>query len=59
MGYSAATPWIGHLDDDAIMDVVFVHLNNVYRIDLAPVPAERIHWNEYRGPNQDGIVARR
>jgi outer membrane protein assembly factor BamB len=56
MGYSAGTPWIGHLDDDGQMDVVFVHLNNVYRISLGPVPAERIYWNQYRGEAQDGVV---
>ncbi|MFT7465649.1 MAG: outer membrane protein assembly factor BamB, partial [Pseudohongiellaceae bacterium] len=56
MGYSAATPWIGHLDDDGVMDVIFVHLNNVYRLALGDVPAEAISWNQYRGPDQDGTV---
>ncbi len=58
-GYSAATPWVGHMDDDGVLDLVFVHLDNVYRIDLLPVPRERVHWSEYRGRDQDGVVPRR
>jgi outer membrane protein assembly factor BamB len=58
-GYSAATPWVGHMDDDGILDVIFVHLDNVYRLSLGPVPGDRVHWNGYRGPRQDGVVPRR
>jgi hypothetical protein len=55
-GYSAATPWLGDLDDDGVLDLVFVNINAVRRIELGPVPAERVRWGEYRGADQRGVT---
>ncbi|RKY19871.1 MAG: hypothetical protein DRQ55_09545 [Planctomycetota bacterium] len=56
MGYSAATPWLGDLDDDGVLDLVFVNINSVRRIALWPLSAERVRWNQYRGPEQRGAM---
>ena len=57
-GYSAATPWLGDLDGDGVLDLVFVNLNAVRRIELGPVPESRVRWGEYRGRDQRGVVPR-
>lgn len=57
-GYSAATPWVGDLEGDGVLDLIFVNLDQVRRIELGAAPATAVRWGEYRGADQRGVVPR-
>lgn len=62
----SSTPWLGDLDDDGFLDIVFCHSNNRFQtyvfdgmqVDClkTKIPiAKPIKWGSYMGSNYDGI----
>lgn len=64
-GNMASTPWIGDLDEDGNLDIIFCHGTDkrfyhafngltVERV-TTKIPAKGIRWGAYMGSNYDGI----
>lgn len=62
----ASTPWIGDLDNDKMLDIVFCHSNNllhtyvfdgmqVNRLQTSLPILKAIKWGAYMGSNADGV----
>lgn len=62
----ASTPWIGDLDNDKMLDIVFCHSNNLFhtyvfdgmqvnRLETSLPIIKTIKWGAYMGSNADGI----
>ena len=62
----ASTPWVGDLDNDGMLEIVYAHNADstaffsekgfvMERIDLAAQAPESIAWGAYMGTNYDGI----
>jgi len=64
-GNIASTPWIGDLDDDGFVDILFCHGTDpryyhafngltVERL-TTQIPAKGVRWGAYMGSNYDGV----
>jgi outer membrane protein assembly factor BamB len=62
----ASTPWIGDMDGDGFMDIIFSHATNIkktYAFDgmqinkvVTSIPIKKeIRWGAYMGSNYDGV----
>lgn len=65
----SSTPWIGDLDGDGMVDVVYCHGTNtrktysftgiqVHRVSTG-IPANSVRWGAYMGSRYDGIFKKR
>jgi hypothetical protein len=65
----ASTPWIGDLDNDNLLDIVFCHSDNKYKTYVfdgmqlnclkTTIPITKpIKWGAYMGSNYDGIYVK-
>ncbi len=69
-GNISTTPWIGDLDNDGLLDIVYCHGTNlrksytfdgmqVHRIATEIPIRKKIAWGSYMGSNYDGVFQRK
>ena len=63
----SSTPWIGDLDDDGFLDIIYVHASNlrhtytfdgmqIHRIETKYPVRSKVKWGAYMGSNYNGIL---
>lgn len=68
-GNISTTPWIGDLDQDGLLDIVYCHGTNlrksysfdgmqVHRIETDISIRKKIRWGAYMGSNSDGVFSK-
>ena len=55
-GFSAATPALFDVDGNHKMDIIHIYANNVMRIELNTPKIGVPRWNQFRGPNFNGVL---
>ena len=55
-GFSAATPHLSDIDGNGKLDLIHIHWGIVQRTELDAVEEPTLIWNQFRGPNRDGVL---
>lgn len=55
-GFSAATPALFDVDGNHKMDIIHIYAHNVMRIELNTKKIGPPRWNQFRGPNFNGVL---
>jgi hypothetical protein len=68
---TSSTPWIGDMDQDGMLDIVYVHSSSAYHANTfdglrihrlatsIPCMTNQVRWGAYMGSNYDGIFSPR